>query len=67
MYETEIYAIILSMKTLPFSIGAAMLAATILAADAIEEKASPFRYGGDIRLRQELWDDIPLPTEQPMG
>ena len=66
MYETEIYAIILTMKTLPFSIGAAMLAATILAADAVEEKASPFRYGGDIRLRQELWDDIPLPTESPI-
>ncbi len=66
MYETELYAIILTMKTLSISIGAAMLAATVLAADAVEEKSSPFRYGGDIRLRQELWDDIPLPTETPI-
>ena len=55
-----------TMKTLPISVAAAMLAAAVLAADAVEEKASPFRYGGDIRLRQELWDDIPLPTEEPI-
>lgn len=24
-----------------------------------------FRYGGDIRLRQEIWDEIPLPTDNP--
>ena len=54
------------MKTLPISIAASMLAAAVFAADAVEEKASPFRYGGDVRLRQELWDDIPIPTEEPI-
>ena len=54
------------MKTVPISIAAAMLAAAVLAADAVEDEASSFRYGGDIRLRQELWDDIPIPTEEPI-
>ena len=37
------------------------------AAVAPPEPAAPpaFRYGGDVRLRQEIWDDIPIPTESP--
>ena len=37
VYDIKIYAIILSMKTLPISIGAALLAATVLAAAAVDE------------------------------
>ena len=54
------------MNAKPFSVAMAMLAAAAIAADAVEENASAFRWGGDIRLRQELWDDIPLPTETPI-
>ena len=54
------------MNTKPISFAAALFAAAVFAADAAMENASSFRYGGDIRLRQELWDDIPLPTEDPI-
>ncbi len=54
------------MKTTSISFAAALFAAAVFAADAVKENASSFRYGGDIRLRQELWDDIPLPTEDPI-
>ncbi len=42
-------------------------ASRLLAAPAAPAEAAypAFRYGGDIRLRQEIWDDIPLPTESP--
>ena len=54
------------MNTKSVFFAAALFATAALAADAVEENASSFRYGGDIRLRQELWDDIPLPTEDPI-
>ena len=59
------------MKTFRHILLASLLtSATSLLADPAEPADGAtrpaFRYGGDIRLRQELWDDIPLPTEEPI-
>lgn len=59
------------MKTFRKILLASLLtSATSLLADPAEPADGAtrpaFRYGGDIRLRQELWDDIPLPTEEPI-
>ncbi len=64
-------AIILIMHNLHFCLPALLLACAsgLLAGTAAPAGGAPrpsFRYGGDIRLRQELWDDIPLPTETPL-
>jgi hypothetical protein len=47
------------------AIAFAAAAQPVAAQESAAEKPA-FRYGGDIRLRQELWDDIPLPTETPI-
>ena len=58
------------MKTSFAFLSAALCAAAaslFAESDAQDAATYPaFRLGGDIRLRQELWDDIPLPTETPI-
>lgn len=41
------------------------LATFAISTTAVAQEEPRFRYGGDIRLRQEIWDNIPLPTDNP--